>query len=652
MRLDVLRALQRTPEVLRRPGLLKKVAAVDLGCSAYSMADRILHASPALYGSSERRFDEADVATDQRCPPVRAQRKAAIVEQESPHSRPPRVVQCGVYEINLEAGELRKNGLKVRLQEQPFNILAKLLARPGQLVTREELQEQLWGPRFVVDPELGLNTAIKKLRAAFGDQADNPRFIETIPKRGYRFLTPVRAREGNGLRDGLAMPAPPLQGALYEPLKPVRPGDRPEAVGSRISPDENILRPEPALPGEKAGRADEAIRRLALFAAAFRANGGISRRCRAAILILVLACAGILTGQIPYISFGYFTPNTGVSVYRAGRTPDHRGVGIGGYDLRSRSDQAFAFDYDHSGRQDYLALYRPGTGGILFVKNSGGTFISVYGGDGLGQYDLKSAADRVIAFDYDHSGRQDHLALYRLDAGIVAILRNDGDGIFTPVYERSTGDPGAVTRDAPAEQVFGFDYDHSGKLDHLVLYRPGTGTLEIFTNAGGTFAPVCAQGAAPESTCVYDLKRPDSQVLAFDYDHNGKLDHLVFYRPGAGTIAILKNLQGTFVPVYDGQGIGGYDLKSASDRALAFDYDHSGRPDHLLLYRPGAGIVSILKNTGGTFSPAYERHGIAGYDLLSPGDRAFAFDYDHTGKLDYLVLYRPGPGFVQIARLR
>jgi DNA-binding winged helix-turn-helix (wHTH) protein len=102
--------------------------------------------------------------------------------------RSPRVVQCGVYEINLEAGELRKNGLKIRLQEQPFNVLAKLLARPGQLVTREELQEQLWGAHFLVDPELGLNTAIKKLRAAFGDQADNPRFIETIPKRGYRTL--------------------------------------------------------------------------------------------------------------------------------------------------------------------------------------------------------------------------------------------------------------------------------------------------------------------------------------------------------------------------------------------------------------------------------------------------------------------------------
>jgi DNA-binding winged helix-turn-helix (wHTH) protein len=584
--------------------------------------------------------------------PVRTQQKAAIVEQESPHFRSPRVVQCGVYEINLEAGELRKNGLKVRLQEQPFNVLAMLLARPGQLVTREELQEQLWGAHSLIDPELGLNTAIKKLRNAFGDQADSPRFIETIPRRGYRFLAPIRALERNGLGDVPATLVPPLRGALDEPLKPAPPGDRPEAVGSRISPDENVLRPETALPaGEKAGRAEGAIRRPALFAAIFRGYGRMSKHHRAAILILVLACGGILAEQIPY-SLGRSAPNTGMSVYRASRTPDDRGAGIGGYDLRSKSDQAFAFDYDHSGKPDHLALYRPGKGVIVFVKNSGGTFIPVYTGNGLGQYDLKSAADRVIALDYGHSGRQDHLALYRLGAGIVAILRNDGDGIFTPVYEHPAGNPGAVIRDAPADQVFAFDYDHSGKLDHLVLYHSATGTVEIFTNAGGTLAPVCAQSDPPESTCVYDLKRADSQALAFDYDHSGKLDHLVFYRPGAGTIAILKNLEGAFVPVYEGQGIGGYDLKSASDRALAFDFDHSGRLDHLLFYRPGTGLVSILKNTGGTFSPVHEGHGIAGYDLISANDRAFAFDYDHTGKLNYLVLYRPGAGIVHITRLR
>jgi DNA-binding winged helix-turn-helix (wHTH) protein len=582
-----------------------------------------------------------------------AEQKAAAVEQEKPHSRFARVVQCGVYEIDLEAGELRKNGLKVRLQEQPFKVLVELLNPPGQLVTREKLQEQLWGMHSLVDPELGLNTAIKKLRAAFGDQADNPRFIETIPRRGYRFLAPVRALERKKLGDVPATLPPPRRGALDEPAAQASAGDRLEAIGSRVSPDEIVLRPAPVLPAaENAGQAGGAIRRLARFAAALRGSGGMRWRYGIAALILFLAGAGILAAQIPY-GIGRSAPDKFISVYRAGRTPDDRVVGIGGFDLRSPSDQAFAFDCDHSGKLDHLALYRPGRGVIYFVKNSGGTFITIYEGrEGLAQYDLKSAADRVIAFDYDHTGRQDHLALYRLDAGIVAILRNDGDGIFTPVYERSKGDRGTVTRDAPADQVFAFDYAHSGKLDHLVLYRRRTGTVEIFTNAGGTLAPVCAPGGQPGSTCGYDLKRFESQALAFDYDHSGKLDHLVFYRPGAGTIAILKNLEGAFVAVYESQGIGGYDLKSASDRVLAFDYDHSGRPDHLLLYRPGTGLVSIVKNTGGIFSPVYKGHGIAGYDLINTSDRAFAFDYEHTGKLDHLVLYRPGPGFVQIARLR
>jgi DNA-binding winged helix-turn-helix (wHTH) protein len=572
------------------------------------------------------------------------------VEQEHRHVRPPRAVQCGVYEIDLEAGELRRNGLKVRIQEQPFNVLAKLLARPGQLVTREELQEELWGGHSLVDPELGLNTAIKKLRAAFGDQADNPRFIETIPRRGYRFLAPVRVLERNSLGDVPATPEPLPSGSRGRITEPASAGDRLEAGCADELPDENALPPQMALPAEeKDGRFDSVIGRVAPFAARLRGYGYKSVLYGVTALILVLACAGILAGQVLHVSLG---PAKAVSVYRTSLMPAHMGIGIGGYDLKSRSDQAFAFDYDHSGKLDHLALYRPGTGMIRFVKNSDGTFIPIYGGSGLGRYDLKSAADRVIAFDYDHSGRQDHLALYRLDTGIIAILRNDGDGVFTPVYERPEGNPDAAPRDSPAGQVFAFDYDHSGKLDHLVFYRPGPGTVEIFTNSEGNLAPVCAQSAPPERTCVYDLKRPDSDVLAFDYDRGGKPDHLVFYRPGAGTIAILKNLEGAFVPVYEGQGIGGYDLKSVDDRALAFDYDRSGKPDHLLLYRPGARIVSILKNTGGTFSPTYESHGIGGFDLLSAADRAFAFDYRHTGRLDHLLFYRPGTGRVSIVRLR
>ena len=105
----------------------------------------------------------------------------------------PRLFRFGIYEADLRSGELRKNGAKIRLQEQPFQVLALLLARPGDVVTREELRQRLWPADTFVDFDHSLNTAINKLREAVGDSASNPRFIETMAKRGYRFIAPVQA---------------------------------------------------------------------------------------------------------------------------------------------------------------------------------------------------------------------------------------------------------------------------------------------------------------------------------------------------------------------------------------------------------------------------------------------------------------------------
>jgi TolB-like protein/DNA-binding winged helix-turn-helix (wHTH) protein/Flp pilus assembly protein TadD len=117
-----------------------------------------------------------------------------------------------VFEVDLRSGELRKQGLKIKLQGQPIQILALLLERPGELVTREELREKLWPRDTFVDFEHGLNAAIKKLRAGLGDSADNPRFVETLHRRGYRFIAPVEGR-----------PAPPISSSLPAPAggKPV-----------------------------------------------------------------------------------------------------------------------------------------------------------------------------------------------------------------------------------------------------------------------------------------------------------------------------------------------------------------------------------------------------------------------------------------------
>ncbi len=100
-------------------------------------------------------------------------------------------IRFGIFEVNPPAGELRRQGLKVKLQEQPFQILMLLLEHPGEVVTREELQQKLWPADTFVDFDRGLNRAINRLREALGDGTDNPRFIETLPRRGYRFIAPV-----------------------------------------------------------------------------------------------------------------------------------------------------------------------------------------------------------------------------------------------------------------------------------------------------------------------------------------------------------------------------------------------------------------------------------------------------------------------------
>ena len=98
----------------------------------------------------------------------------------------------GVFEADLDAGELRKDGGRVRLQEQPFQVLGVLLERAGELVSREDISRRVWGERTFVEFDHALNTAIKKIRIAIGDDACTPRYIETIPKRGYRFIAPLQ----------------------------------------------------------------------------------------------------------------------------------------------------------------------------------------------------------------------------------------------------------------------------------------------------------------------------------------------------------------------------------------------------------------------------------------------------------------------------
>jgi cholera toxin transcriptional activator len=107
------------------------------------------------------------------------------------------IVRFAGYEADLRSGELRRQGTKIKLQEKPFQVLGVLLTHPGEVVTREELRQNVWPADTFVDFEHGLNTAVNKLREALRDSAADPKFIETLPKRGYRFIAAVEGSNGN-----------------------------------------------------------------------------------------------------------------------------------------------------------------------------------------------------------------------------------------------------------------------------------------------------------------------------------------------------------------------------------------------------------------------------------------------------------------------
>src|SRR5919109_2509741 len=128
----------------------------------------------------------------------------------------------GSFELDLYTGELRKNGVRLRLQEQPFQILAMLLERPGELITREELRQKLWPADTFVDFDHGLNTAVNKLREVLADSAASPRYIETLPRRGYRFIYPVESTAATppAISDTTSTPSQPALASAELPHPP------------------------------------------------------------------------------------------------------------------------------------------------------------------------------------------------------------------------------------------------------------------------------------------------------------------------------------------------------------------------------------------------------------------------------------------------
>jgi len=150
----------------------------------------------------------------------------------------PRLLRFGVFEVDLRTGELRKQGLRIKLSGQPFQVLAMLLERPGELVTREEIREKLWPGDTFIDFEHSVNSSIKRLREALGDDPAAPRFIETLPRHGYRFIAPVEGHPSlapfSERREGEGDAPPGSEGG--QGMVPGSGGDQREAAGAVREP--------------------------------------------------------------------------------------------------------------------------------------------------------------------------------------------------------------------------------------------------------------------------------------------------------------------------------------------------------------------------------------------------------------------------------
>ncbi|WP_158602957.1 S1 family peptidase [Jiangella rhizosphaerae] len=352
---------------------------------------------------------------------------------------------------------------------------------------------------------------------------------------------------------------------------------------------------------------------------------------------------------------------------------DGRLDGIGGYNLADVNDQIVAVDYEGSGKLDHLLIYRPGSQKKYWVvkRRADGSFQQVFtnGDRGIGPVPtagtvlLGDARDRVFAFDCHRTGKQDCIVVYRpglvsgdSESGSYSVFERDPRGGYQRVFRHKL-----IRLNGAATQMMALD-DHGATAgQHLVFYRPGSGLVTVrswvYDNAAGSW------GTGPDvyttdsaGIAGFDLRQARDRMIAFDCHQSGRQDCLVAYRPGN----VSTDAESSTYRVIDRASNGTYRslfrhkllrLASTADQLVAYDYDGSGRMDHLVFYRPDGGWVTILpglRQAGGGWAPApsfvYSNQGggIGGYDMQDARDRLVAFDNDHRGSPTDLVAYRPG----------
>lgn len=262
---------------------------------------------------------------------------------------------------------------------------------------------------------------------------------------------------------------------------------------------------------------------------------------------------------------------------------------------------------------------------------------------GIGGFALGDAGDRLTAFDFTGSGKSDHLLAYgpgpTPSSTAASVLASQPDGSFVTVD--TTVFP--VSTAATGAGVTPIDFTGSGGADHL-LVTPGLPAVTLFTGVKGALTPLGPAGPITANAPF----QPGDGIVAFDYTGTGKNNHLLVYRSGAGLAWVLaptgQPSQYPYKVVASLHGVGDFDLANSADLVIGLDYDRKGSATHLLLYRPGGRAAYIVTPDGkGGFTTVLASHsGIGGYDLKVSEDRLLAFDYTRSGFNDHILAYRPG----------
>lgn len=522
-------------------------------------------------------------------------------------SRP--LIRFEVFEVDLQAAELRKRGQKIRLQEQPFRVLAMLLERPGEVVTREEMRQKLWPADTFVDFDHGLNSAVARLREALDDSADEPHFVETVPRQGYRFIGHI----------DIAAPSDPTK------------------------------TPEP----QKAESARSASR-----------NRFIASLISVAVLISIGAWWLITRRANPSLASVELTPLAGMPGYEMDPafSPDGSQVAfleidgqnsgiytalVGGERplrlTRSASDCCPAWSPDH--RQVAFMRSEEKEVGIYAVGAFGGTERRLYTMPRPASVGLAWSPDgKTLAFPETNSGRPDsHIILLLLadsskrvltypphdsrdwapafspDGSQVAFIRGTIAGVVNDVFvvPVTGGEPKRLTFDQCS--TFGVTWAQDGREVVLSSKRGGQPSLWRVSASGGTPQPVAGAGSPAARPSV----ARKGELLAYQQEM-GKDDIARI------NLSDAEHAQGPPTVVISEKGSKLRPRFSPDGSKIAFESDRLGSEE-----------IWICDSAGGNCAQLTSLHGTAGTAAWSPDGRFLAFEYHPSERAEIYVVELP-----------